>query len=368
MPNEPLNTLIPNAPPAEAVRHGVRKKAAIIAHSDAASDWQPSGKALITESEELFDLLGLDPADLPAALAASADFPLKVPRSYVERIERGNPQDPLLLQILGQGIELQPVAGFAADPLDEQSFAPVPGILHKYHGRVLLMATGACAIHCRYCFRRHFPYQEHVSTTERLAGAIAWLEQRDDITEVILSGGDPLSLSDRRLRDLLARLAALPQLRRLRIHTRLPLVMPERVSEGLLQVLTDFPLPVAMVLHANNANELSDDVMAAFSLLRARGVTLLNQTVLLKGVNADVGALCDLSERLYEAAVLPYYLHQLDPVAGAAHFMVDDAQALALHGAMQERLPGYLVPRLVREMPAEKSKTWLSGRSIGPSG
>lgn len=329
----------------------------MIAQSDAARDWQPRAEALVTDSAELFRLLGLDPAQLPAALAASRDFPLKVPRSYVRRIRPGDPHDPLLLQVLAQGIELEPVPGFTADPLDEQAFVPVPGILHKYHGRVLLMATGACAIHCRYCFRRHFPYQEHVPDRERLETALAWLRRRDDIDEVILSGGDPLSLSDRRLRDLLAGLAGLPALKRLRIHTRLPLVMPERVSEALVAMLAAFPKPVVMVLHANHGNELDAGVEKVCARLRGAGVTLLNQSVLLRGVNDSADTLAALSGRLFDAGVMPYYLHQLDAVAGAAHFAVSDEQALALQRALQARLPGYLVPRLVRETPHGDSKT-----------
>ena len=329
----------------------------MIAQSDAARDWQPRAEALVTDSAELFRLLGLDPARLPAALAASRDFPLKVPRSYVRRIRPGDPHDPLLLQVLAQGIELEPVPGFSADPLDEQAFVPVPGILHKYHGRVLLMATGACAIHCRYCFRRHFPYQEHVPDRERLDAALAWLRQRDDIDEVILSGGDPLSLSDRRLRELLAALAGLPGLKRLRIHTRLPLVMPERVSEALVAMLAAFPRPVVMVLHANHGNEIDAGVEEVCARLRGARVTLLNQSVLLRGINDGAGVLVELSGRLFDAGVLPYYLHQLDAVAGAAHFAVTDEQALELQRQLQASLPGYLVPRLVREMPHGDSKT-----------
>jgi len=337
----------------------------MIAQSAAARDWQPRAGALVTDSAELFRLLGLDPAQLPAALAASRDFPLKVPRSYVRRMRVGDPHDPLLLQVLAQGVELEPVPGFSADPLDEQAFVPVPGILHKYHGRVLLMATGACAIHCRYCFRRHFPYQEHVPDRERLDAALAWLHARDDIDEVILSGGDPLSLSDRRLRELLAALAALPQLRRLRIHTRLPLVMPERTSEALVAMLAAFPRPVVMVLHANHGNEIDAEVVEVCARLRGAGVTLLNQSVLLRGINDSADVLADLSGRLFDAGVLPYYLHQLDAVAGAAHFAVNDEQALGLQRQLQASLPGYLVPRLVRETPHGDSKTLVSAAGSG---
>jgi EF-P beta-lysylation protein EpmB len=307
----------------------------------------------------MFRLLGLDSALLPAALAAADDFPLKVPRSYVARMRQADPADPLLLQVLGQGKELDAVLGFNADPLEEKRFTPVPGILHKYHGRVLFMVTGACAIHCRYCFRRHFPYQEHVPTAERLQEALGWLRAQTDISEVILSGGDPLSLSDRRLRELFEQLSALPNVKRLRIHSRLPVVMPARVSTAFLEMCAQLRKPLAMVVHANHAAELSDEVADALSALRGSGVTILNQTVLLAGVNANLHDQVTLSERLYEVGVLPYYLHQLDAVAGAAHFAVSDQQALALHEQMKRNLPGYLVPRLVREQPDENSKTWL---------
>lgn len=331
----------------------------MIAQSSAGIDWQPAASDLITSSAELFRLLGLDSALLPGALAAADDFALKVPRSYVARMRRADLADPLLLQVLGQARELDLVPGFGVDPLEEKGFTPVPSILHKYQGRVLLMVTGACAIHCRYCFRRHFPYQEHVPTAERLTQALAWLRSRTDISEVILSGGDPLSLSDRRLRELLEQLSALPNVKRLRIHTRLPVVMPTRISAAFLEMCAQLNKPLAMVVHANHAAELDGEVAAALSALRGSGVTLLNQTVLLAGVNANLQDQKALSERLYEVGVLPYYLHQLDAVAGAAHFAVSDQHALALHEQMKSCLPGYLVPRLVREQPNESSKTWL---------
>lgn len=331
----------------------------MIAQSSAGIDWQPAASDLITSSAELFRLLGLDSALLPAALAAADDFALKVPRSYAARMRRADPADPLLLQVLGQARELDLVPGFGVDPLGEKGFTPVPSILHKYQGRVLLMVTGACAIHCRYCFRRHFPYQEHVPTAERLTQALAWLRSRTDISEVILSGGDPLSLSDRRLRELLEQLSALSSVKRLRIHTRLPVVMPARISAAFLEMCAQLNKPLAMVVHANHAAELDGEVAAALSALRGSGVTLLNQTVLLAGVNANLQDQKALSERLYEVGVLPYYLHQLDAVAGAAHFAVSDQHALALHEQMKSCLPGYLVPRLVREQPNESSKTWL---------
>lgn len=343
---------------------GAPERPAIITYSSAAYDWQPAAAELVTDPAELCRLLDLDPDRAGLATAAGAFFPLKVPRSYVARMRRGDPADPLLRQVLTHRHELAEVPGFGADPLEEDRFTPVPGILHKYRGRVLLMVTGACHIHCRYCFRRHFPYQEHVPNRARLDTAVDWLAARPDVTEVILSGGDPLSLSDRRLADVLERLAAVSHLRRLRIHTRVPVVMPERVTERLARMLAAAPWPVAMVLHANHGNELAaDDVARALARLREARVTLLNQAVLLAGINDTLEAQCALAEALFACGVLPYYLHQLDAVAGAAHFAVTDEAAVALHRAMQAHLPGYLVPRLVRERPGADGKTWINAHS-----
>jgi len=318
------------------------KERAIIAQTLPPRDWDGSAADIITDPAELLRLLELDPASLPAALAAARDFPLKVPRSYARRIRPGDPFDPLLHQVLA-----------------EAQHTPVPGILHKYQGRVLLMVTGACAVHCRYCFRRHFPYNEHMPTRDRLAAALDWLAGQSDISEVILSGGDPLSVTDRRLRELLAALEAIPHIRRLRIHSRLPVVMPERISEGLLSMLASSRLKSVMVIHANHAAELNQEVADALAALRHSGVLLLNQSVLLRGVNDDALALAALSERLFDVGVTPYYLHQLDRVAGAAHFAVSDAEAASLMSHLHRFLPGYLLPRLVREEPGAAGKTAL---------
>jgi EF-P beta-lysylation protein EpmB len=332
---------------------------AIIAQTLPPRDWDGGAADIITDPAELVALLGLDLAILPAFREASRAFSLKVPRSYARRMRYGDPLDPLLLQVLGQSQELDVVPGFSTDPLDEAEHTPVPGILHKYHGRVLLMVTGACAVHCRYCFRRHFPYGDHVPTRDRLEQALHWLAQRDDIGEVILSGGDPLSVTDRRLRDLLAALEAIPHVHRVRIHTRLPVVMPERISEGLLTMLASSRLKPVMVIHANHAAELDASVATGLTQLRQAGVWLLNQAVLLHQVNDSADALVALSERLFEVGVQPYYLHLLDRVAGAAHFDVSDQRALLLWRQMHARLPGYLVPKLVREQPGEPGKSVL---------
>lgn len=321
--------------------------------------WQRELARVIREPAELWALLDLDPSLLPAAQAAARVFPLRVPRGYVARMQRGNVNDPLLRQVLPLGNELHVVPGYTQDPVGDMRAMPVPGVLHKYRGRVLLTATGACAVHCRYCFRRHFPYHEANAGRDEWRLALDYVAQDPSLEEVILSGGDPLMLADDKLHDLCRRLAAIPHVKRLRLHTRLPIVLPARVTPALLTAVAPRRLSSVIVVHANHANEITDDVRAALAALTGGGHTLLNQSVLLRGVNDEVEALCALSRRLFEANVLPYYLHALDRVQGAAHFDVDAECAQRLHAEMAARLPGYLVPRLVREQAGEPSKTWL---------
>ena len=319
--------------------------------------WQRELARAITDPAELLRVLELDPALLPAATAAAARFALRVPRGFVARMQRGDPADPLLRQVLPLDAELAERPGFIADPVGEHAALAAPGVLHKYHGRALLMVTGACAVHCRYCFRREFPYAGQHSGADHWSTALAYLRADPDIHEVILSGGDPLSLSDRRLGEVLAELARLPQLRRLRIHSRQPIVLPERIDDGLLALLSGCPWPVVLVTHANHPQEIDAAVIAALRRLGAAGITLLNQAVLLRAVNDDAATLATLNETLFAAGVLPYYLHQLDRVRGAAHFEVNDIQASAIMETLRQRLPGYLVPRLVREQPGQPAKT-----------
>lgn len=288
-------------------------------------------------------------------ITATREFPLRVPRGFVARMRKRDPQDPLLLQVLPRARELDPVPGFSIDPLGEHRVSPRPGLLHKYHGRALLVVTGACAVHCRYCFRRHFPYDGHVGT-ERWVAALEHLAADPSITEVILSGGDPLVVSDRRLSRLARDIAGIGRVRRLRVHSRLPVVLPERVDGDLLDWLCGTRLTPVMVIHANHPREIDERVEEALRRLRDAGVTVLNQTVLLAGVNDDATALVELSERLFDAGVSPYYLHALDPVAGAAHFEVPEARARELARELAARLPGYLVPRLVREVEGAPAK------------
>jgi EF-P beta-lysylation protein EpmB len=269
---------------------------------------------------------------------------------------RGDPSDPLLRQVLSLLRERVPAAGFLLDPVGDGAATRLPGLIQKYRGRALLMAHGACAVHCRYCFRRHYPYAELGASDPRIRGALAAIGSDPSLGEVILSGGDPLMLDDPSLGSLLARLDAIPHLRRLRIHSRLPVVLPERVTPGLCRLLGAGRLSPVLVIHANHPRELDDTVGGALTRLRAAGVTLLNQSVLLRGVNDEPDTLADLSERLLACGVLPYYLHQLDPVQGAAHFQVPDAEARTLVQSLRARLPGYLVPGLVQEVAGDPAK------------
>ena len=318
--------------------------------------WQQALRAAVRDPRELLDLLGLDRLAPRLSDEAMVQFPLRVPRGFVARMRRGDPSDPLLRQVLPLDDEMRPMPGFGLDAVGDGAAKTAPGVIQKYRGRALLVATGSCAIHCRYCFRRHFPYAEETAARDGWREAVDLIRQDASIEEVLLSGGDPLSLSNGKLAELTGALADIPHLRRLRIHSRLPIVVPERVDDGLMGWLSTLPWPVTLVVHANHANEFDGTVDAALGRLRAAGVHLLNQAVLLRGVNDSVDALAALSERGFRAGVLPYYLHQLDRVAGVAHFEVDDAHARALHAGLAARLSGYLVPRLVREIPGDTGK------------
>jgi EF-P beta-lysylation protein EpmB len=324
-----------------------------------APPWRRLLAEAVRDPAELLALLGLPAGLLGGAQRAGAAFPLLVPRGFAAQMRPGDPADPLLRQVLPVEAELATAPGYTADPLHEADCGAAPGLLKKYAGRALLVATGACAVHCRYCFRRHFPYDGLPRGARWWAPALAAIAADPECHELILSGGDPLTLPDAQLAAIAADAAAIPHLQRLRIHTRLPVVLPERVDAALCGWLAACRLAPVVVLHANHAHELPPAVAAACSRLRAAGALLLNQSVLLAGVNDDVATLAALSERLVAIGVAPYYLHQLDRVAGAAHFAVDDARARALVAALQARVPGYLVPRLVREEPGADGKTPL---------
>lgn len=320
--------------------------------------WQRELAEGVRDPAELLDALGLERSLLGPAETAGRQFPLRVPRGFVRRMRYGDPQDPLLRQVLPLADELVSAAGFGPDPVGDRQAMRSGGVLHKYQGRALLVATGACAVHCRYCFRRHFPYAEANAASEHWAGALAYIRDRADLTEVILSGGDPLVLNDRRLGELASALADIPHVQRLRVHSRLPVVLPSRIDDGMLDWFTGMRLTPVMVIHANHPQELDDEVAAALQRLRERGVTLLNQAVLLAGINDDAATQIALSERLFALGTLPYYLHVLDRVEGAAHFE-STTDLAALMNALRRALPGYLVPKLVREEPGEPSKTPL---------
>lgn len=318
--------------------------------------WQQLWREAVTDPAELLAMLGL--AHLAPTLALGGlTFPLRVPRGYVAKMRPGDARDPLLRQVLPLDDEDRIVPGFNLDAVGDLAAREAPGVLHKYQGRALLITTGSCAIHCRYCFRRHFPYGEELAAREHWRAAVAVVAADTSIHEVLLSGGDPWSLTTPKLRELTDQLRTIPHLKRLRIHTRLPIVLPERVDADLRDWLRGLPWPVAVVVHANHPREIDAAVVASFDRLRTAGVHLLNQSVLLAGVNDDDDVLTELSEALFTAGVLPYYLHLLDRVQGAAHFEVDDARGKNLHARLRRRLPGYLVPRLVREIAGEQSKT-----------
>jgi EF-P beta-lysylation protein EpmB len=331
-------------------------------NASAPARWQRLLGEAVRDPAELCAMLSLPPRVAERAAGAQRAFPLLVPRGFVARMRTGDPADPLLRQVLPIDEETAEVAGYGVDPLAEAGCSPVAGVLHKYHGRALIVATGACAVHCRYCFRRHFPYGTVPVGRERWRPALEHIAGDPSIEEAILSGGDPLALPDEVLAGLARALAGIPHLRRLRVHTRLPVVLPERVDEALLGWLAGGRLRPVVVIHANHRNELDEAVAAACARLRSAGVLLLNQSVLLRGVNDDADALAELSLRLFDLGVQPYYLHALDRVHGAAHFAVGEGDATRIVRALAARLPGYLVPRWVREEPGQPAKTPLAWR------
>jgi EF-P beta-lysylation protein EpmB len=318
--------------------------------------WQQLWREAVRDPAELLEMLGLPGLARRVSAAAMAQFPLRVPRGFVARMRHGDPDDPLLRQVLPLDDEDRVVPGFDLDAVGDLDARGGAGILHKYDGRALLVATGSCAVHCRYCFRRHFPYGEETAAAGQWRQSLDYLAADPSIAEVLLSGGDPLSLSTAKLAEFTDALAHLPHVRRLRLHTRLPVVLPERVDAELVAWLAGLGQKVVVVIHANHANEIDAPVAQAVARLRGAGATVLNQAVLLRGVNDSVAALAELSERLFDAGALPYYLHLLDRVAGSAHFEVPADQARRLHEALSAGLPGYLVPRLVREVAGAPAK------------
>lgn len=324
-------------------------------------EWKKLLAGAISSPFELLSRLDLSVDSLPYSILPEHRFVQKVPAPFVDRMQKGNPDDPLLRQVLAVSDENQQVAGFVSDPLQEQE-SEIPGLLHKYKSRVLVMLSTACAINCRYCFRREFPYQEHQTGREGWSAIFGYLREHPEINEVILSGGDPLAVNDSYLRDFIKQLESVPSIVRLRIHTRLPVVIPQRVTQGLIEALTQSHLQTVMVLHINHPQEIDELFAKAMARLHNAGVTLLNQSVLLKGVNDISSILAELSEKLFSCHVLPYYLHQLDKVSGAHHFEVADCRAIEIMRELNALVAGFLVPKLVREVAGEHSKTPLDLR------
>ncbi len=322
--------------------------------------WQDELKSLITEPAALIQQLELNPDFLPLAEAASRLFPLRVTPSFVRRMKKSDPTDPLLKQVLPVGLELDSTPGFSDDPLEEASFNPVKGLVHKYANRVLIIASSTCAINCRYCFRRSFDYKSNRLSKQDWQAIVGYISARPEIDEVIFSGGDPLLHSDGHFEWVLNELDNIASLERVRIHSRLPIVLPSRITISLLEILSSSRLQAVLVVHCNHAAEIDQEVGDMLSQTRQSGISVLNQSVLLKGINNDIDSQVSLAKRLFEFGTLPYYLHMLDKVNGSAHFEVSENEALDLYNQMRARLPGYLLAKLVREQAGECAKTVIS--------
>jgi len=320
-------------------------------------DWKVQLSQAVTSIDELLSCLDLAPEQLSTSQQAASAFSLKVPRPFIDRMQSGNPRDPLLLQVLPVTDEMQQSPDYNKDPLEESKHNPIAGIVHKYANRLLLVISPACAINCRYCFRRHFPYDENRQSKQQWQTALDYIRQDKSINEVIYSGGDPLAANDNFLAWLTTEIAEISHIKRLRIHTRLPVVIPARIDQSFLNWATATRLKPIVVLHINHANEIDAEVASAIQKLTDAGMQVLNQSVLLREINDSAMALAELSERLFDCGVSPYYLHLCDPVAGAQHFDLDDSVAKQIYGELQCLLPGFLVPKLVREIPNRQSKT-----------
>lgn len=325
--------------------------------------WQESLRRAVRSLDELLELLSLSRDQLPA-LDPTPGFPLLVPREYVRRMELSNPRDPLLLQVLPLAEENLQVSGFDSDAVGDSHSARLPGVLHKYQSRALLIATGLCAVHCRYCFRRHYPYEESPTSLSQWDSSLGYVQDNPQIDEVILSGGDPLSLGNAKLFGLLGKIASIEHVTRIRIHTRFPVMIPSRIDQDFLErletgLLSETRKSVWMVLHVNHAREIDRQLIDACHELRRAGVILLNQSVLLRGINDTLESQRDLCKQLADVGIVPYYLHQLDRVAGAAHFECDASTGESLVAGLRMELSGYAVPRFVRETAGEPSKTLI---------
>ena len=319
-------------------------------------NWQKELANVVTCPKVLLEMVGLSSQVHENDIKARSLFPVRVPLPFIKKIRHGDANDPLLLQVMPRHQEFLTKSGFNKDPLLEQDNNQ-PGLLHKYKSRVLVMFKTCCAVNCRYCFRRHFPYQENQLNKRSLIDALSYIKSDKNINEVILSGGDPLMAKDDAISWFLDELEQIPQIKRMRIHSRLPVVIPVRITEQLCERLAKSPLKIIFVNHINHANEIDNDFKNAMNMLKQANVLLLNQAVILKDVNDTVDAQINLSEALFDTDVMPYYLHLLDKVEGASHFDIDEAQAIKIMAELLEALPGFLVPKLVREIGGQKSKT-----------
>lgn len=322
------------------------------------NNWQKEIATAFTDPEELLDFLAIDKQSFSEHIKARRLFPMRVPLSFARRMVKSDIQDPLFKQVFPFSDEFESAQGFTTDPLQEQQNA-TPGILHKYQSRVLLIVRGGCAVNCRYCFRRHFPYADNAVNKQGWQSSLEHIRKDEKINEVIFSGGDPLMANDDFLAWLSNEISQIPHVTRLRIHTRLPVVIPNRLTGDFINWFTGSRLSPVMVLHINHPQEIDTELATKLQKLRDAGVTLLNQAVLLKDINDSADILTDLSEKLFSAGVLPYYLHVLDKVQGASHFDTSDIHAKQIMAELIRRLPGYLVPKLVRELADQPGKTPL---------
>ncbi len=326
-------------------------------HDSDQNSWNQVLAGATKDVKSLLAKLDIPVSDLNQRQRACLDFPLLVPQPFIDKMEKGNVKDPLLIQVLPQAAELDSASGFIADPLAEKHSNLQKGLIHKYHGRVLVLLSTGCAINCRYCFRRHFPYQDNRIGKHDWQQILDYVAQDETIEELILSGGDPLMLNDQQLERFIKQAENISHLQRLRIHTRLPVVIPQRITDKLIEILHSSRFDCVIVLHINHSYEIDELLIAKLNKLKRAGVSLLNQAVLLRGVNDDLGIQIKLSKALFSANVIPYYLHLLDKVKGAHHFAVEEKDAQKLHQQLLLKLSGYLVPRLVREEAGEGSKT-----------
>lgn len=313
-------------------------------------------RSYYTNPLSILKKLALSPQEMSFSAQAHAQFNFKVPASFVDKMQAGDKNDPLLRQIFPVTEELEQQPDYQLDPLNESISLSRPGLLQKYHGRALLLVTPTCAVNCRYCFRRHYPYNDKGHLWTQIENNISVIKHDISIKEVILSGGDPLSLSDEKIAELLIQLGKIPHLKRIRIHTRFPIVDPQRVTRKLIKILSRSHLKIIMVLHINHAQEIGEDNQKIIAELHKNNILLFNQSVLLKGVNDSLDALIQLSETLIENQIIPYYLHMLDKIQGSAHFEISDKEAISIHQQLRTKLPGYMLPELVREIAGEKSK------------